>query len=192
LTSALPTTGLGQAATCCKMATSHTPRTLTARCLLLHKINAYGQQYADHQNIFFLPAIVSTHARRVFASSFSTGPPGDRGALHCRWNVIAKLPLGLVPFQARGILSVTEEQSRPRSVQSGGVEDQHQYRGLWHNGSCDLRLVCCRKPAKGVTQGQTESGGGIVLAAICWDPSAQTPGGVHRKRRCTYRPSVIY
>ena len=40
LTSALPTTGLGQAATCCKMATSHTPRTLTARCLLLHSVRS--------------------------------------------------------------------------------------------------------------------------------------------------------
>jgi hypothetical protein len=41
---------------------------------------------------------------------------------------------------------------------------------------------------KGVQQGQTESGG-IVLAVICWAPSA------HRRcyptGRCTYRPSVI-
>ena len=43
------------------------------------KIAAYQQQYADNQNISFLPAIVSTstHARRVSASSFSTGPQGD-------------------------------------------------------------------------------------------------------------------
>ena len=53
-----------------------------------------------------------THARRVFASSFSTGPPGDRGALQCLWNVIATQPIGLFPFQARGILPVPEEQSR--------------------------------------------------------------------------------
>ena len=35
------------------------------------------------RGILYLPAIVSTHthARRVFASSSSTGPPGDRGAL---------------------------------------------------------------------------------------------------------------
>ena len=39
---------------------------------------------------------------------------GERGALHCRWNVIAKLPIGLVPFEARGILPVTQEQSRPQ------------------------------------------------------------------------------
>jgi hypothetical protein len=52
------------------------------------------------------------HARRVFASYFSTGPPGDRGALHS-WNVIVKLPNGRVPLQARGFPPVTEEQDRP-------------------------------------------------------------------------------
>jgi len=44
------------------------------------KIAAYRQQYADNQNISFLPAIVSTSTRmhgEFFASSFSTGPPGD-------------------------------------------------------------------------------------------------------------------
>jgi hypothetical protein len=73
-----------------------------------------------------------THARRVFASSFSTGPPGDRGAL-LPWNVIATQPIGLVSFQARGILPVAEEQSRTRSSQSSGVEDQPQCRGMWHS-----------------------------------------------------------
>jgi hypothetical protein len=55
------------------------------------KINSYRQQYADNQNISFLPAIVSTSTRmhgEFFASSFSTGPPGDRGALDCNWDVI--------------------------------------------------------------------------------------------------------
>ena len=44
------------------------------------KINGYRQQYADNQNISFLPAIVSTSTRmhgEFFASFFSTGPPGD-------------------------------------------------------------------------------------------------------------------
>jgi hypothetical protein len=62
-----------------------------------------------------------THARRSLASSFSTRPPGDRGALHCHWNAIATQPIGLVPFQARGILPVAEEQSRTRGGQSGGI-----------------------------------------------------------------------
>ena len=71
-----------------------------------------------------------THARRVFVPSFSTGPPGDRGALQCLWNVIATQPIGLFPFQGRGILPVAEEQSRTRGSQSSGVEDQPQCRGL--------------------------------------------------------------
>jgi hypothetical protein len=80
-------------------------------------MNGYRQQYADNQKHFFSPRHslhIHPHAQRVFASSFSTGPPGDRGALHCRWNVIATQPLGLVSIQARGILPVAEEQSRLR------------------------------------------------------------------------------
>ena len=82
-----------------------------------------------------------THTRRVFASSFSTGPPGDRGPLDCCWNVIATQPIGLVSFQARGILPVAEEQSRTRGSQSGGVEDQPQCQGLWHIGSPSARSL---------------------------------------------------
>jgi hypothetical protein len=80
-------------------------------------------------------------ARRNFASSFSTGPPGARGALHCHWNAIATQPLGLVPFQARGILPVAEEQSRTRSGQSGGITDQPQCRGLWRSSSPSARSL---------------------------------------------------
>ncbi len=58
------------------------------------------------------------HARRIFASSFSTGPPGDRGALHCHWNAIATQPIGLVPVQERGILLAPShddgDHARPR------------------------------------------------------------------------------
>jgi len=89
-------------------------------------INSYRQQ-SEH---FFSPRHHEhkhTHARRVFASSFSTGRPGDRGALHCRWTATATQPIGLVPFQARSILPVPEEQSRTRGGQSSGAEDQPQY-----------------------------------------------------------------
>jgi hypothetical protein len=57
------------------------------------KINKVGNNTLTIRTFLFSP-----HARRVFASSFSTGPPGDRGALHCRWNVIAtqRLPTFLV------------------------------------------------------------------------------------------------
>ena len=82
-----------------------------------------------------------THARRVFASSFSTVPLGDRGALHCRWNVIATQPIGFVPFPALGILPRPEEQSRTRGSQSGSVEDQPQCPGLWHSSSPNARSL---------------------------------------------------
>ena len=61
---------------------------------------------------------IHTHARRIFASSFSTGPPRDRGAPHCHGNANATQPIGLVPNQARGILQGPEEQSRTRGGQS--------------------------------------------------------------------------
>jgi hypothetical protein len=72
-------------------------------------------------------------------SSFSTGPLGDRGALHCHWRGIATQPIGLVPFQARGLLSGLEEQSRTRGSQSSGVEDQPQCRGMWHSSRPNVR-----------------------------------------------------
>jgi hypothetical protein len=37
-------------------------------------------------------------------SSFSTGPPGDRSALHCRWNAIATQSIGIISVQGRWIL----------------------------------------------------------------------------------------
>jgi hypothetical protein len=80
-------------------------------------------------------------AHRIFATSFSTGPPGDRGALHFRWNVTAAQPIGVVPLQARGILLVAEEQSRPRGGQSSGITDQPQYRGLWHSSRPSARSL---------------------------------------------------
>ncbi len=79
---------------------------------------------SPHAHSFVLGTAVinnnNPHARRVFASSFSTGPTGDRGALHCRWNVIATQPIGLVPFQARGILPVAERGVAPIGVRSSG------------------------------------------------------------------------
>ena len=86
------------------------------------KINAYGQQYADNQNISFLPAIVSTSCRMhgEFLRLIFLQAHRETEA-HFSWNVIAKLPNGRVPFQARCFPPVTEEQDRPSSLQSGGV-----------------------------------------------------------------------
>ena len=97
------------------------------------KTNAYKQTYADNQNIFFSPRYhehIQPHARRVFASSFSTGPLGDGSALHCRWNAIATQSIGIISVQARGILPRPEEQSQTCGCQSGSVENQPQCPGL--------------------------------------------------------------
>jgi hypothetical protein len=99
---------------------------------LQRKINACRQQYADNQNISVLPAIMSTSCRMhgEFLRLIFYRPTGRPRRTHCSWNVIAKLPNGRVPFQAHGVPSVPEEQDRPSSLQSGGVEDQPQYPGL--------------------------------------------------------------
>jgi hypothetical protein len=108
------------------------------------KINNYRQQYADNQKISLLPAIVSTCTRmhgkflrllflQAHRETFSTGPPGIRGALHCHWNAIATKQQGHVRFSPRGLLSELEEPSRTCGSQSGGGEYQPQYSGLWHS-----------------------------------------------------------
>jgi len=88
-------------------------------CVLLRsaKLTAIGNNTLTIRTFLFSPPLsAQAHACTAsFASSFSTGPPGDRGALHCRCNVIATQPLGLVSFQARGILPVAEEQSLYRA-----------------------------------------------------------------------------
>jgi hypothetical protein len=80
------------------------------------KIDSYRQQYADNQNISFLPAIMSTSTR--MHGEFLRLLFLQAHRPHCRWNVIATQTIGLVPFQARGILPVAEEQSRTRGGQS--------------------------------------------------------------------------
>jgi len=56
-------------------------------------------------------------------------------------NVEGAASTRIVPFQARCILAVAEEQSRPRGGQSGGVEDQPQCRGLCHDSSPRARSL---------------------------------------------------
>ena len=101
------------------------------------KINSYRQQYADNQNISVLPTILSTSTRmhgEFLRRFFLQAKPRDRGALQCHWTAIAKPPIGQrLPVQARGILPVVEEQSRPRGGKSGGVADQPQCRGVCHS-----------------------------------------------------------
>jgi hypothetical protein len=64
-----------------------------------------------------------------------TGPPGDRGALHCHRNATNRSR----SVSSARILPVVEEQSRTRGGQSGGVTDQPQCRGLWHSSRPSAR-----------------------------------------------------
>ena len=88
------------------------------------KLNDCRQQYADNQNISFLPDILSTSTRmhgEFLRLLLLQAPPGDRGAHHCHWRAITTQPIGLVPFQARGILPVAEEQSRTRGGKAAAI-----------------------------------------------------------------------
>jgi hypothetical protein len=85
--SSLPTTGLGQTATCSKIVCSHTPRTSMNSCVLLRSVDharsmPMGNNTLTIRTFLFSPqSLVLAAARRVFASYFSAGPPGDRGTL---------------------------------------------------------------------------------------------------------------
>jgi len=140
-TSASPMTVMGVAATPCRM--GHSRRTSTRLCILLRSARsiAIGNHTLTIRTFLFSPpfSALAPACTAIFVSSFSTGPPGDRGALHCHWRAIATQPIGLVPLQARGILPVAEEQRRTRGGQSGGVTEQPQCRGLCHSSSPSAR-----------------------------------------------------
>jgi hypothetical protein len=115
----------------------------------LRKINSLvlGNSTLTIRTFLFSPPLPA-QAHRILVSSFSTGPAGDRGALHCHWNSFATEPLGLVSVSPRGLLPNTEEQSRTRGGQSGGVEDQPQYGGLWRGRTPNARSLS-RSPSDG-------------------------------------------
>jgi hypothetical protein len=76
------------------------------------KINSYRQQYADNQNISFLPAIMNTSSRMhgEFLRLLFLQAHRDHGALPCHWTAFATKPIGQrVPVQTRGILHGPEE-----------------------------------------------------------------------------------
>ena len=84
------------------------PKDLDAplRLAAQRKNNRYRQQYADNQNISFLPAIMSTSTRMhgeflsLLLLQAHWRVSGDRGALHCSWNDLATQPIKLVKFQS--------------------------------------------------------------------------------------------
>jgi len=75
--------------------------------------------HGEFLRLLFLQAHWETEAQ-----STAAGMSSQRNQSDC-------VCLLLVSFQARGILTVAEEQSRTRGSQSGGVEDQPQCRGMW-------------------------------------------------------------
>jgi hypothetical protein len=104
------------------------------------KFNAYRQQYADNQNISFLPAIVSTSTRmhgdflrllflqaqlETEAHFTATGMPSQQ-----MYNRTHRNRSG----SSARLLPVVEEQSRPRGGQSGGVADQAEHTRVRHSG----------------------------------------------------------
>jgi hypothetical protein len=81
------------------------------------KINSYRHQYADNQNVSFLPAIMTTSSRMhgEFLRLLFLQTHQETTALPCHWTAFATKPIGQrVPVQTRGILHGTEEQSRTR------------------------------------------------------------------------------
>ena len=106
-------------------------------CVLLSsaKLTATDNNTLTIRTFLFSPPLsAQAHACTAsFCVFFFYRPTGRPRRTYCRWNVIATQPLGLVSFQARGILPVAEEQSRTRGSQSSGVEDQPQCRGLCHS-----------------------------------------------------------
>jgi hypothetical protein len=83
---------------------------------------------SPHAHSFVLGTpVINTH---TVTDKPSTSTPGNRSALHCRWNAIATQSIGIMSVQARGILPRPEEQSRTCGCQSGSVEDQPQCPGL--------------------------------------------------------------
>jgi hypothetical protein len=85
------------------------------------------------------------------ASSFSTGPPGDRSALHCRWNAIATQSIGIISVQpkrlhwnARSLShltfspppSFTQSPSPPRSLVRDGQTSPHRPRLVLSRSTC--------------------------------------------------------
>jgi hypothetical protein len=50
-------------------------------------------------------------------------------------------PIGLVPFQARGILQRPEEQSRTGSCQGSSIAGQPQCPRLWHSSTPNARFL---------------------------------------------------
>jgi hypothetical protein len=96
--------------------------------------NKSTRMHGEFLRLLFLQAHWETEAQ-----STAAGMSSQRNQSDC-------VCLLLVSFQARGILTVAEEQSRTCGSQNGGVEDQPQCRGMWHS-SLHSALSLSRSPS---------------------------------------------
>jgi hypothetical protein len=88
---------------------------------------------------------------RDLVSSWENWPSTDHARKDKKWSLWTDRRTRSVcegfwgPRECGGVHSlikpVTEEQSRTRGGQSDGVEDQPQFRGLWHSGSPSARSL---------------------------------------------------
>jgi hypothetical protein len=112
-------------ATLSKMGTGHTRK--SSLCVLLSSARsiALGNNTLTITTFLFSrPLLAPPPACTANFCVCFTGPPGDRGALHCHWNAIATQPLGLVPFSPRGhcrryivqFFTFTESESLPHTI----------------------------------------------------------------------------
>jgi hypothetical protein len=115
---------------------------LHRRCL-----RPYGRRFWDDDFGAKIVLPRTSSLPGISASSFSTGPPGDRGALHCHWNAnnLNKFRFSCAAFY-QGLESKVGLARQP----SGGVEDKPQYRQLWHRRNpcarCFSRSPSPRQP----------------------------------------------
>jgi hypothetical protein len=117
-------------------------RTYMRLCVLLRSARSIsiGNNTLTSEH-FFSPCDcqhLHLHARRIFASLLSTGPPGDRGALDCLGIAIA-IPFERVPFSQRGIL--TGLKSKVGLAAAKAVALRPLYRRLWLNCSTRARSL---------------------------------------------------
>jgi hypothetical protein len=116
-----------------------------ARCVLLRSVRStpIGNNTLTIRTFPFSPQslVLAAACTASFCVLFFYRPTGRPRRTSMQLECHRKTINGRVPFQARGFPPVTEEQNRPSSLQSGGVEDQPgpQYPGLWHRGSLSAR-----------------------------------------------------
>jgi hypothetical protein len=136
------TTALAQVATCSRPVCYRVLRTSMCLCVLLcsAKSMAIGNNtltirlfLSPRHSVHFHPHVHGEFLRLLFLQA------RRETEAHFTASAIATQPIGLIPFQARGILPVAEEQSRTRGGQTSRITDPPQCRGLRHSSPPSAR-----------------------------------------------------